>query len=64
MSEDMLKKQLLGLQNPKSLGEMINRLSIIVKAAAPILKKEGYEVKVIKTMLNNKVWDSILIRKI
>jgi len=64
IKDAILKKQIQTLQNPKSLGDFISKLSIIIKAAKPILKKEGYEIEILKMSYKRTVWDAILIRKI
>ena len=64
LKEKLLKQQMSSLQNLKNLGDFINKLSIIIKAAKPLLKKEGYEIEILKMTYKRTYWDAILIRKL
>ena len=62
LQEELLKSQLENLK-AQNLGEFIKKLSIIIKAAKPLLKREGYEVEVIDIKYFGKVWSAILLRE-
>ena len=63
IQEDLLKSQLGRLQGTKNLGDFIKKLGILVKAAKPLLKKEGYEVEVLDVKHDGKIWSAILLRE-
>ena len=63
LQEELLKSQLGNLTNTKNLGDFIKKLAIIIKAAKPLLKREGYEVEVFDMKYDGRVWSAILLRE-
>ena len=67
IQEDLLRSQLKSLQDPKNLtnlGDLIKKLGILIKAAKPFIRREGYEVKVTDLEHDGKMWSAILTRKL